>query len=86
MAAMATGLELLAISGEEAEILASGVQGLMAEYGFEATGKMAAWLTMLGAVGIVYGPRVLHVRAMRQKAIAEQQAAHMAAMAGDFRV
>lgn len=67
LAAMATGLQIMNISDQEAGILASGVNAVCEEYGFALTGKTGAALQLFAAAAMVYAPRIMYLQAEKAK-------------------
>lgn len=61
IAAQVTRMPELAIDQEEADLLAKGISGIAQEYGVALSGKAAAWMGLLGACAMVYGPRAVTV-------------------------
>jgi hypothetical protein len=59
LAATFTGLPELVISTEEGRILADAMITMTEEYGLVISGKTAAAMQLLAAVGIVYAPRAI---------------------------
>lgn len=66
--ALATGLPIMQIDDKEAKLLAGGLVAVSNEYGFELSGKAGATLQLVAALGVVYVPRLLMVKAMRDAA------------------
>lgn len=67
LAAMATGLQIMQISDQEATILAAGVNAVCEEYGFALTGKTGAALQLFAAAAMVYAPRIMYLQAEKAK-------------------
>lgn len=65
MAAMMTGLSLLAIADTEAELLAQGLGAVAKEYNLSLDGKTGAAIQLLGACAMVYVPRLLELSRLR---------------------
>lgn len=68
MAAMMTGIPILAISVEESQLLAGGISAVAEEYGLELDGKTGAALQLFGAAAMVYAPRILQIQAAKRAA------------------
>ena len=66
--AIVSGLPELAISESEARSLAVAVDGVCVEFGIAVTGKVAAILSLLAAMGMIYVPRGLAVAERRRRA------------------
>lgn len=79
MAAHLTGLELIAIGPSEAAMLADAIESMSREYDLALDGKTGAFIQLIAAAAVVYGPRVLKFRALKKRALAEQEAAITAA-------
>lgn len=73
LAAMATGLQIMQISDQEAAMLASGVNAVCEEYGFALTGKTGAALQLFAAAAMVYAPRIMYLQAEKAKQKAAEQ-------------
>lgn len=75
VAAQITKIPDIAIDSGEADILSGAITNLMIEYDIALSGKTAAMMGMLGAVAIVYGPRVVLItdKIKRAKANAKAQ-------------
>lgn len=71
-AARLTRLEDLEIDNDEAEMLADSIATLMREYDIALSGKTAALLGIVGAMGMVYGPRFIMIREQVQRRKAAQ--------------
>ena len=72
LAALASGLPILRIEENEARMLAAGAVAVANEYGLELSGKTGATLQLIAAMGMVYVPRLLQIKAMRDMARARQ--------------
>lgn len=68
MAAMMTGIPILAITPEESALLAGGISAVAEEYGLALDGKTGAALQLFGAAAMVYAPRILQIQAMKRAA------------------
>jgi len=63
IAAMATGIPELQVGEKEAELLASALANVSAEYGLSLSGKTGATLQLLGVAAMVYLPRLSALKA-----------------------
>lgn len=61
--AVTTGLHELQINEAEAETIATALQAVCDEYGFELSGKTGAAVQLFAAAGMVYVPRILVIKA-----------------------
>ena len=70
IAAMATGIPELQVGEKEAELLASALANVSAEYGLSLSGKTGATLQLLGVAAMIYLPRLsaLKTRVAAKKA------------------
>ncbi len=66
--AMMTGLPFVAINEKEALMLSHGIVAVAEEYGLSLTGKTGAFIQLLGAAGLVYGPRIFMFKAAQAQA------------------
>lgn len=67
---MISGIPELAIGEKEAEMLASAVMAVAAEYNLELSGKTGAAIQLLAACAAIYVPRLIMVK----QRVAKQQA------------
>lgn len=74
VAAMATGVQEIAISDKEGLALANGIIAVCEEYGLSISGKTGAALQLLGAAAMIYGPRVFAVKMRMDKQAAQRKA------------
>jgi hypothetical protein len=65
MLAALTKIEELAIEQDEAVTLGNAIATLAPFYNIEASAKVLAWGNMLSALGMVYGTRLIAIRARR---------------------
>jgi hypothetical protein len=72
IAAKMTGLQVIAIDKDEAQILANGIAAVAREYDLALDGKTGAFIQLLGAAALVYGPRVVIIQQMKQQARRQQ--------------
>lgn len=56
--AMVTGIPEAQLKEEEAQALAEGVCAVCEEYGLAIDGKTGATMQLVGALGMIYGPRI----------------------------
>lgn len=75
LVAMVLQLPVMQISPEEGASLGSAIVAVCDEYGLSVTGKTGAALQLLGAMGMIYIPRVFMIKAMQAQATAAPQAA-----------
>ncbi len=75
MAAMMTGIPEVQLSEDEAQMLASAVDGLSREYGLKLDGKTGAAIQLIGAAAIIYGPRAIAISARLSAAKKASEAA-----------
>ncbi len=62
IAANMTGVGEILLSDPEAEMLAGSIVEVMEQYDFSPSGKVAAIIGLVGALGVVYVPRLMLVR------------------------
>jgi len=72
-----TGVPLFQLRDDESAMLAGSLADVMEYYGVALTGPTSVWIGLLGAVGMVYGPRYFMLQQMR--AAARARPASMAA-------
>lgn len=75
MAAMVTGLPMLRVTLEEGTAVAKALADVGEQYGLAIDGKTGATINLVLTLGMVYGPRLLHIKQARNQA-AQQQAAN----------
>jgi hypothetical protein len=75
MAAKLTGQQFMLLDPAEAKLLADAMENVAREYDLELSGKTGAFIQLLAAGAIVYGPRVLKLKAIREQARREARAA-----------
>ena len=68
MAAKFTGIELLAISSNEAVGLSEAIVGMAEQYEISINPKVAAGLQLLATAAMIYGPRYIQLRGMMAEA------------------
>ena len=68
MASMMTGIPEVQISEGEATMLASGIMGVADQYDLSIDGKTGAAIQLLAAAAMVYGPRLLAIKAKAKAA------------------
>lgn len=66
LAALMTGLPELEISSIEGQMLAGGINAVCQEYGLSLGGKTGAAIQLIGALGIVYMPRLVVIQKRMQ--------------------
>lgn len=62
LAALVTGLPELEISPIEGQMLAGGINAVCQEYGLSLSGKTGAMVQLIGAMGVVYMPRLVVIK------------------------
>jgi hypothetical protein len=61
MAAMLSGQQFLMLAEPEAQMLGNALYDVAEEYGITLSGPRAVWIKLAAAVGMIYGPRAVHV-------------------------
>jgi len=72
MAAAAFGMDELRLDDEEAEKLGASTERVLALYHTEVNPSVVAWMGLVFAIAVVYGPRIY---AIRQRLKREREAA-----------
>jgi hypothetical protein len=77
MAAAAFGMDELRLDDEEAEKLGTSTERVLALYHTEVNPSVVAWMGLVFAIAVVYGPRIYAIRARlkREREAAGQPAA-----------
>jgi hypothetical protein len=63
--------ELVEISDRDAEALGDAIQDVLVHYDMTVNPLWAAWINLAAVVGVVYGPKIALLQAMRKKAQAQ---------------
>jgi hypothetical protein len=72
--AKVTGLPFVAIDAQEAAMLADAIENVAREYDLALDGKTGAFIQLIAASAVVYGPRVMQFQALKRQAIREARA------------
>ena len=68
-----THIPEIAIDGEEGELLAEGIIGVIKEYDISVNGKTGAWLGLIGAAAMVYAPRAVVIAEKRKQTLVNHE-------------
>lgn len=60
-------IEIIGITDEQGEEIASAVLALMAEYKIKPNPKAVAWANLIGVMGVVYAPKAIMLYALRKE-------------------
>jgi hypothetical protein len=60
--------ELVEISDQDADALGEAIQDVLVHYDMTVNPVWAAWINLAAVVGVVYGPKIAMVQAMRKQA------------------
>lgn len=71
IAAKLTGLPFVQIDKMESDMLADAIDNIAREYDLALDGKTGAFLQLMAASAVVYGPRVMMYQALKRKAMRE---------------
>lgn len=66
-------IEIIGITDEQGEEIASAVLALMAEYKIKPNPKAVAWANLIGVMGVVYAPKAIMLYALRKE---QKRASH----------